>query len=164
MIHIRISKILLLLCCTLLAGLPGVSNVLDYGVNLVNVQHVLSMDEHIIETSAKTWKAINSPFIHQLFYLLIICGELITLVLGIWGSIDLWRSRHNVQAFNKNKVKGIWALNTGILVFLLGFMVVGGEWFMMWLAPEWNSQQSAFRIVVPFMLALIFISMKDEEF
>ena len=75
MIEIRISKILIVISCALLGGLPGLSNVLDYGVNLVNVQHVLSMDVQIVDTFAKSWKAINSPVIHHLAYILIIISE-----------------------------------------------------------------------------------------
>ena len=164
MIEIRISKILVVISCALLGGLPGVSNVLDYEVNLVNVQHVLSMDVQIIDTFAKSWKAINSPVIHHLAYILIIISELMVAVLGIWGAADMWKARHDVVAFNRSKSKAIWALNLGLLIWLMGFMVIGGEWFLMWLSPEWNSQQSAFRIVIPFLLTLIFIAQKDEEF
>ena len=164
MIEIRISKILLVISCALLGGLPGLSNILDYGVNLVNVKHVLSMDVQIIDTFAKSFKAINSPFVHHLAYILIIIFELLVAVLGIWGAVNMWKARHDVVAFNRSKGKAIWALSLGILIWLTGFMVIGGEWFLMWLSPEWNSQQSAFRIVVPFMLALIFIAQNDENF
>ncbi len=162
MIEIRISKIILVLACSLLAGLPGLSNILDYGVNLVNVQHVLSMDAHLVQTSAKSWKSIESPFIHHLAYILIIVAEFTVAILGLWGSLRLWRVREDVTAFNRQKGMAIWALTIGILIWLVGFMVIGGEWFMMWLSPEWNSQQSAFRLAIPFILTLMFLSAKDE--
>ena len=164
MIEIRISKILIVISCALLGGLPGLSNVLDYEVNLVNVQHVLSMDVQIVDTFAKSFKAINSPIIHHLAYILIIISEFLVGILGIWGAVNMWNARHDVVAFNRSKGKAIWAFSIGLLIWLMGFMVVGGEWFLMWLSPEWNSQQSAFRIVIPFMLGLMFIAQKDEQF
>lgn len=164
MIEIRISKFLVVVCCALLGGLTGLSNVLDYGVNLVNVQHVLSMDVQIVDTFAKSWKAISSPVIHHIAYILIIISEFLVAILGIWGAVNMWKARHDVVAFNRSKGKAIWAFCIGILIWFMGFMVIGGEWFLMWLSPEWNSQQSAFRIVIPFMLGLIYIAQKDEEF
>ncbi len=164
MIHIRISKIIVALSCALLAFLPGINNIIDYEVNLVHVQHVLMMDTHVVTVDSSGIRSIDSPFVHHLAYILIIITELLIGILGFWGSLDLWKARHDVQLFNRKKGKVIWSMTLGVLVWFTGFLVIGGEWFLMWLSEEWNSQQAAFRLVIPFLLGLIFISSKDEDF
>lgn len=163
MIQIRISKIVVLGICALLGGLPGINNILDYGVNLEFVRHVLSMDTLKFTPENATWRAIESPFLHHLGYISIILGELALGVLGIWGCIDMWKARKDVTAFNKAKIKGIIALTIGIAIWLFGFIVVGGEWFLVWLSDGWDAIQSAFRFVVVFMFGLLFLFMKDEN-
>ena len=163
MLTIRYSKIIVVLSCVLLGGLPGINNILDYDVNLVHVQHVMMMDTHVLETSVAGWRSIESPFLQYTAYILIILAELSILVIGIWGVLDLWKVRHNAEHFNARKSKAILALSLGVLVWFTGFLVIGGEWFLMWLSEDWNSQQAAFRLVLPFILGLIYLSMKDED-
>ena len=164
MIQIRISKIILAVSCALLAFLPGINNVVDFEVNMVHVQHVLMMDTHVVDVGSKAIRDIHSPLIHKLAYISIIIAEWLIGIFGIWGSIEMWKARHSASLFNRSKGKVIIAMTLGVMVWFTGFLVIGGEWFLMWLSEEWNSQQAAFRLVVPFMLALIYISMKDEDF
>ena len=163
MLAIRVSKIVLVFSIALMAGLPGVNNLIDYNVNLAHIQHVVMMDTHIIDHNYG-WRAITAPWMHHLLYIMIIITELAIGVLGVWASIDLWKVRHDTHAFNKNKTKAIWVLTLGVLVWLSGFLAIGGEWFLMWLSTDWNSQQPAFRLAVIMILGLIFISMKDEDY
>ena len=163
MLVIRYSKIIVVLSCVLLGGLPGFNNILDYDVNLVHVQHVMMMDTHVLETSVAGWRSIESPWLQTTAYVMIILAELSIFVIGMWGVIDMWKARKNTAAFNASKSKAILALSLGILVWFTGFLVIGGEWFLMWLSEDWNSQQAAFRLVLPFILSLIYLSMKDED-
>ena len=50
-------------------------------------------------------------------------------------------ARHSIDA--KRFVYVATAL--GFLVWFLGFMVIGGEWFAMWQSQTWNGQEAAFR-------------------
>lgn len=163
MIEIRISKIILVLCCTLMAFLPGVNNVLDYQINLAHVRHVMMMDTHVVDTFSGSFRSIESPFIHHAFYILIITAEFTIGLLGIWGSIELWKARHDADLFNRSKSKVVLSLTLGIIVWFAGFIVVGGEWFLMWLSEDWNSQQAAYRMTIPIILTLIYVSMKDDN-
>ena len=163
MLAIRVSKIVLVFSIALLAGLPGINNLIDYNVNLEHVRHVVMMDTHVVDHNYG-WRALTSPWMHHLLYILIIITELAIGVLGIWASIDLWKVRHHAPAFNQKKTKAIWVLTLGVLVWLSGFLAVGGEWFLMWLSADWNSQQPAFRLAVIMILGLIFIAMKDEDY
>jgi predicted small integral membrane protein len=48
------------------------------------------------------------------------------------------------------------------MLWFLGFVVVGGEWFCMWQSPDWNGQESAFRFVACIVLVLIY-TVHDEN-
>ena len=164
MIEIRISKIIIAVSTSLLALLPGFNNIVDFDINLVHVQHVLMMDTHVVEVGSAGMRSIHSPVIHHIAYISIIIAEWVIGILGLWGSYELWKARKSAALFNRKKGKVVLSMTLGILVWFTGFMVIGGEWFLMWLSEEWNSQQAAFRLVVPFMLGLIFISAKDEDY
>jgi predicted small integral membrane protein len=47
------------------------------------------------------------------------------------------------------------------LIRFLGFTVVGGEWFAMWMSDTWDGQQAAFRMCV--LLVLLFVVLPDAE-
>ena len=51
----------------------------------------------------------------------------------------------------------------GFLLWFSGFMVVGGEWFLMWQSKTWNGQEPAFRFYMTLMAVGIFVSLKDGE-
>ena len=51
----------------------------------------------------------------------------------------------------------------GFLVWFVGFLVIGGEWFQMWQSPSWNGQQPAFRFVVIMLAVLIFITQREPD-
>lgn len=160
---VRLAKVLLTVSLGLFALLVGTDNLLDYETNLVFVQHVLSMDTTFAD-SALRWRAITSPSVHHAAYGLIIAAELATGVLCLVGALRMFTSRAApASAFNGAKDVAIAGLTAGFLLYFLGFLVVGGEWFKMWQAPTWNAQAAAFRFAACFMLALIFVAMRDEE-
>ena len=65
--------------------------------------------------------------------------------------------------FNKSKKTAIAGLTLGFLVWQVGFMSVGGEWFGMWMSKEWNGVPSAFRFFTTIILVLIYLNQKDAE-
>ena len=159
---IRLSKILFVIAAAALAGLTGVNNVLDYGAHFTFVQHVLMMDT-VFPDNPLIWRAVETPWIHHLVYWLIILIELVIGALGIWGAVDLWQVRHDATLFNQRKTKAICALLLAIMLWFVGFLIIGGEWFLMWQSEDWNAQQAAFRHVVPFLTGLIFVSSRDQD-
>ena len=52
------------------------------------------------------------------------------------------------QGFNRAKRTAIAGLTVGFLLWLVGFMAVGGEWFGMWMSQQWNGVPSAFRYLM----------------
>lgn len=49
------------------------------------------------------------------------------------------------------------------MVWFFGFMVVGGEWFMMWQSHTWNGQEAAFKFYMAILGLLIFLNQPDPE-
>ena len=159
---IRISKILFVFSAALFAALAGMNNLLDYQTNFIPVQHVLLMDT-VFPDNNSTWRAVVSPWLHHCAYWLIIITELAIAVLGFWGAGELWRARRDAAAFNRRKTKSILALTLGILLWFTGFIVVAGEWFLMWQSESWNAQQTAFFFAASFLLILIVLVLEDRD-
>jgi predicted small integral membrane protein len=42
--------------------------------------------------------------------------------------------------------------------WLVAFLVVGGEWFLMWQSKNWNGQDAAFRMFAIIGIALLFLA------
>ena len=159
---LRLSQSLLVASVALWATLVAFGNITDYGVNYAFVQHVLAMDT-IFPTATIHYRAIASPGLHHVAYALIIFTEALVAVLCWWGAWRLWR-RRGLPAAEFRQVKGvaILGLTLACLLWLVGFSVIGGEWFGMWMSEQWNGIQSAFRLVVVAGLALVVLILRDD--
>jgi predicted small integral membrane protein len=159
----RLSKILLMTAITLWLALVAFGNITDYGSNLVFVQHVLAMDS-IFPDASIHYRAIHGPLLQHGAYVLIIATE--TLAAGLCG-IGTWRMARARGApaamFHRAKRLAIAGLTLGLLLWLGGFMAIGGEWFGMWMSSQWNGLDSAFRFVVVLLAALIHLGPREDE-
>ena len=163
MIAIRAAKIVMVAAIALFASLVAFGNVTDYGTNFVFVQHVLSMDT-ILPGSHIHYRALTSPALHHLAYALIIAAEALTAMLCWIGAFALLRAlRADAAAFQRAKTFAVLGLTLGFLIWQVGFMTVGGEWFGMWQSPQWNGVPGAFRFVVVIVAVLIFVVLRDDE-
>jgi predicted small integral membrane protein len=80
------------------------------------------------------------------------------------GAVALTRRlRADARSFNGAKTFAVAGLLLGFLIWQVGFMSVGGEWFGMWQSKDWNGVPSAFRFVATIALVLIFVAMPDQE-
>ena len=66
-------------------------------------------------------------------------------------------------AFNKAKRVAVAALTLAMLMWLVAFLSVGGEWFLMWQSKNWNGQDAAFRMFTVIGLVLLFVAQPDSE-
>ena len=66
-------------------------------------------------------------------------------------------------AFQRGKTFAVLGLTLGFLIWQVGFMTIGGEWFGMWQSPQWNGVPGAFRFVMVIVAVLIFVVMRDDE-
>jgi predicted small integral membrane protein len=159
---IRASKSALLFAVGLFYLLVVLNNTTDYASNYEFVHHVLMMDSTFPGNSGM-WRAINSTFIHHAFYDSIIAWEMLTTVLAFWGAIRMAQTlRSPVADFNLAKRMGIAALTLSLLMWLVAFLTVGAEWFLMWQSKAWNGQEAAGRMFNVIGLLLIYISLPDR--
>ena len=160
---IRCAKIALVWSAAFFVSLVALSNITDYGTNYAFVSHVLSMDT-IFADSQLGGRAIVSPLLHHLAYWLIIAGQIMVGILCWWGGWRMWRRRcERAQNFATAKQMAVAGLTLGVLLWFVGFITVGGEWFLMWQSQTWNAQRTAFSLSIIFMLLLIYVSLPDGE-
>jgi len=159
----RYSKALLTAAMALFASLAAFGNITDYGSNFAFVQHVLLMDT-IFPTATIKYRAIEPVTAHHAAYGLIIGFEVLTAVFCWAGAWQLVRSRHApAPEFNRRKRLAIIGLTLGFLVWQVGFMSIGGEWFGMWMSEHWNGVPSAFRFFITIGVVLIYVAQRDGE-
>ena len=163
MFAMRAAKIVLVAAIAMFASLVAFGNITDYNTNFVFVQHVLSMDT-VFPFSKITYRAITSPALHHAAYALIIATESAVAILCWIGTFALLRHiRAEAVVFNGAKAFAVAGLTLGFLLWQVGFMSIGGEWFGMWQSQQWNGVPSAFRFVVVILGVLIFVVMPDGE-
>jgi predicted small integral membrane protein len=157
----RLTKAVLVTASACMATLVVFGNITDYSTNFLFVKHVLLMDT-TFANSELHYRSIHSPILFHLAYLFIIALELLMAFCCIKGSWLLFKHlRSDAEAFHAAKKWAVAGLLTGIITWLLGFEVIGGEWFAMWQSTSWNGLGSAERIVSFLLLTLILLQMKE---
>ncbi|MEP6897086.1 MAG: DUF2165 domain-containing protein [Rhodanobacter sp.] len=158
----RISRILLITIIALWVALVAFGNITDYRSNLVFVQHVLAMDT-IFPDAGIHYRAIHSPALQHVAYVLIIATEALTAMLCGAGAWRMWVARRrSALVFHRAKRMAVAGLTLGLMLWLGGFMAIGGEWFGMWMSTQWNGLASAFRFVVVLLAALIYLGQHED--
>lgn len=159
----RLSKVALLATIALWLALVAFGNLTDYGSNLAFVQHVLAMDS-IFPGAAIHYRAIHAPLLQHAAYVLIIAAETLAAVLCGAGAWRMWCARRMPAAtFQRAMRPAVAGLTLGVLLWLGGFMAIGGEWFGMWMSTQWNGLAGAFRFVVVLLAALLYLGQRDAE-
>lgn len=153
----RLALFFLSLCAGLYALLVLVNNLIDYDSNYQFVAHVLKMDS-LFSGEANSWRSIQATGLYSWFYALIILTEGVIASACLWGSYAVIKAqRANSLQFAKAKRPIRMGLTLGILLWFGGFIVVGGEWFLMWQSETWNGIQSAFRVAVFYALVMVYM-------
>ena len=142
----RLSKILLLASIALFFTLVVFNNTTDFDSNYEFVKHVLSMDT-TFPNNHGMWRALPMPALHLAFYLGIIAWETVNAILLWSGVVALTRARKlDQKAFQSAKKIGVLALTAGLMLWMVAFLSIGAEWFLMWQSKTWNGQDPAFRM------------------
>ena len=163
---LRLAKVLLVFGVAVFYTLVVFNNITDYGSNYEFVRHVLMMDS-TLPNNHGMWRAINSPGVHTAFYLSIIAWEFVTMLLCWWGGFRLAKMLSaSVRDFESAKGVAIAALTLSLLMWVVAFLSIGGEWFLMWQSKTWNGQEAAFRMftVVGIVLLVVAIPEPAEQF
>lgn len=139
------------------------NNLTDYDSNFQFVRHVLMMDS-TFPGNRGMWRALNSPAWHTIFYLSIIIWEAVTMILCWWGGLRLARAiRGNSASFRRASNVAIAGLTLGLLMWLVAFLAVGGEWFLMWQSKTWNGQEAALRMFTVLGIVLLLVVQPEPE-
>jgi predicted small integral membrane protein len=160
---LRAAKIAMVFGVALFYTLVVLNNLTDYDSNYEFARHVLMMDS-TFPANPGMWRAINSPGLHTAFYLSIIVWEAITMILGWAGGFRLVRS-FSAPAVDFHRAKGIavLALTIALLMWLVAFLSVGGEWFLMWQSHTWNGQDAAFRMFTVIGIVFMLLALPDAD-
>jgi predicted small integral membrane protein len=141
----------------------AVHNVIDYPTNYAFVRHVLSMDTTLPD-NALMGHAITNPLLWDVAYWMVIAAEAVTGLVLAGATLRLAVNlRGPARRFNAAKDLVILGVGLGFLLWFLGFMVVGGEWFAMWQSKAWNGQEAAFRFYVTLLLVAILVNQPDRD-
>jgi predicted small integral membrane protein len=159
----RLTKILLLGGVGLFYTLVVLNNTTDFDSNYQFVRHVLMMDT-TFPGNRGMWREMSSSFWHLSFYLSIIAWECVTTVLCWWGVVKLARAlRGPAAAFNAAKGVAVAALTLSMMMWLVAFLSVGAEWFLMWQSHLWNGQEAAFRMFAVVGMVLLVMMQVDRD-
>lgn len=144
--------------CTVMVGINALymllvafGNITDYGTNFDFVSHVLSMDTTNLGAPAGEgldpdvmWRAIEADWVHHLAYVGVIIWEsaaAIVLLCSLWA----WLRASRTRSFDLARRLGTIGLAMVLVLFMGGFIAIGGEWFQMWRSTSWNGLEPAFR-------------------
>jgi predicted small integral membrane protein len=158
----RLAKIVSVAAIGLFALLVVIGNTTDYYSNYFFVEHVLKMDT-TFPGSHLHYRSINNPILFHAGYIMIILLEGFMAFCCIKGSWSMIRNIKNDGAvFHASKNWAVAGIIIGILIWFVGFEVIGGEWFAMWQSATWNGLAAAERVLGFLLLVLILLHFKDE--
>lgn len=151
---LRLGKTVLVGTVAALFVLFAFGNLTDYSSNWAFVQHVLAMDT-IFADSTLRWRAITDPTLQTAAYWSIIAWQLATAAVLVTATVRLALAGGDVARFQLAKPLAAVGLIMALLLYGLGFTVVGGEWFAMWQSHQWNGLGSANRFITLTGIVLI---------
>ena len=84
------------------------------------------------------------------------------MILCSWGGIRMARARgESAPLFQQSKGISIVAMALSLLMWLVAFLAVGGEWFLMWQSRMWNGQDAVFRMFTAIGIVLLLVAQPD---
>jgi predicted small integral membrane protein len=160
---LRVAKTLLIFATALYYSLVVLNNLTDYNSNFQFIRHVLMMDSTFAGNNGM-WRAINGPAWHTISYISIIVWEFLTMLLLWWGGVRMVREwPGTAQEFTRAKNVAISGLTLSLLMWLVAFLSIGGEWFLMWQSKSWNGQDAAFRMFTVMGIVLLLTALPETE-
>jgi predicted small integral membrane protein len=137
------------------------NNLTDYDSNYQFVRHTLTMDT-TFPGNHGMWRAIHSPAAPTAIYAIIIAWEIFTMVLCWWGAVGMLREFNAAPAeFERAKSVAIAGLTLSLVMWLVAFLSVGGEWFLMWQSKVANGQTTAFSMFTVVGIVLLLVVQRE---
>jgi predicted small integral membrane protein len=160
---VRAAKIALVLAVAIYYSFVVFNNLTDYNSNYEFVRHTLTMDS-TFPGNHGMWRAINAPAAHTAFYVSIIAWEILTMLLCWWGGFRLLKARRGIAAeFERAKSVAVAGLTLSLLMWLIAFLSVGGEWFLMWQSKIANGQATAFSMFTVVGIVLLLVAQHESD-
>ncbi len=143
--------------------LVAFGNITDFGTNQEFVRHVLAMDT-TFQDDDLMWRAITNRTLQDVVYVAIIVWETVA-ALVLAAATALWarglgRAGPGFAPARRLTTLGLLML---MLLFGLGFIAIGGEWFAMWQSSKWNGLQAAFRDFTVAGLVLVLVHLPQPR-
>lgn len=147
-------------CISLLAAsfylVVAFDNITNPDSNWVYVKGVMSLDG-VPAGSGFGWRAIHASPVFAIAYVGVICGEVFAGALMGFGGFKGWQDKgHHDDWLGAQRATLLGGM-IGLGVFFFGFIVVGGNWFVMYLNQKWNGLEPAFQTSVLTLLSLIVV-------
>jgi predicted small integral membrane protein len=161
MLLVRLCKTAFVAAIAFFFTLVAYGNLSDYDSNWQFTQHVLAMDT-IFPDSTLRWRAITDPSIQEWAYWSIIAAEIVVAVVLWIGALRLLANLSGPN-FANARTTAVVGLTLGFLLYSVGFVSVGGEWFAMWQSETWNGQQKAFEFLTMISAALIVVLLPEPS-
>jgi predicted small integral membrane protein len=159
----RLAKLLLLMAIALFYTFVVFNNITDFDSNYQFVRHVLMMDTTFPHNHG-LWRALQNPTVHRTFYFSIIGWEMITMLVLWTGSYQLARNiRGRSDDYDKAKQLPLVGLTLSMLMWMVAFLTIGAEWFLMWQSHEWNGQEAAFRMFAVTGIVLLLLMQPERS-
>lgn len=159
----RLVKTTLVSSIGIMAVLIVIGNTTDYYTNYYFVVHVMKMDT-IFPNSQVHYRAVNQPYLFHTGYILLIVLEAFMAFSCIKASFQMFQSiRKSAVQFHQSKKWGVAGIGIGLVIWFLGFEVIGGEWFAMWQSSSWNGLGAAERISTFLGIVLILLHLNERE-
>ncbi|MFI8255304.1 DUF2165 domain-containing protein [Streptomyces filamentosus] len=141
-------------------ALVAFGNITDFGTNQQFVRHVLSMDTTFRDPDLM-WRAIESPALQNAAYVAVIVWEALAALVLLAATL-LWIAGLRGAAYHRARAASTVGLVMVLLLFGMGFLAIGGEWFAMWQSSDWNGLDAAARNVALAGFALLVVHLPAE--
>jgi predicted small integral membrane protein len=134
--------------------LVAFGNITDFDSNQQFVRHVLAMDTTFKDDDLM-WRAVSSTTLQDIAYVGVIVWEALAALVLLTATV-LWAGAlRRPQGLRRARSAGTIGLLMLLLLFGVGFIGIGGEWFAMWQSKDWNGLDAATRIVTLTGIVLI---------
>ena len=149
-------------------ALIAFGNITDFDTNLAFVEGVLGMETtNFGGTSGEgldpdvMWHAMSNPTLQVIGYIVIIIWETLAALVLIAAVVQWIRERG--RGYTSARALTSIGLLMILILFVGGFIVVGGEWFQMWRSTTWNGLDSALRYSLLALLPLVLVHLPSAH-
>lgn len=154
----RLIQIGMIFAIALFFSIVSFNNIFDFNTNWHFVEHVLLMDTLKSNNITLLSRAITNSTLEISSYYFIIIWETLTAGVCWFGFFKLVKKiKSNDATYHEAKKFALIGLFMGFVLYMVGFIIIGGEWFCMWQSSQWNGQQSASNFLCFILFVMLFL-------